>query len=102
VDILLVIGSERLSSDMKRRFASSSTGKQIKVIKLDKSGGCVDRTDSYMKQLRQLQIKEYFYGHSNLGLSPFTQFTEYDHLTVYRINDGKSNITLFTIHTNSA
>jgi len=85
VDVLIVIGSERLFSEMKRRF--STTGDSITVIRLDKSGGCVDRTEDYMKQLRQAQIKEYFYGHGGMSLSPFTQLSDFDHISIYRVND---------------
>lgn len=86
--MLLVLGSERLYSELKRRFAASDTEEVISVIKLDKSGGCVDRDESYMRKFREAQIKEYFYGHGNMGLSPFTQLVEYNQVTVYRINDG--------------
>jgi polyribonucleotide 5'-hydroxyl-kinase len=89
VTVLLVLGSERLYSEMKRRFSGPSLDEPVTVIKLDKSGGCVDRDEAYMRKFREAQIKEYFYGHGNMGLSPFTQLVEYNQLTIYRINDGR-------------
>lgn len=62
--------------------------KTINVIRLDKSGGSIDRTESYMKHFRQSQIRQYFYGIINMSLNPFTQLVGFDEVTIYRINDG--------------
>jgi len=50
VDIILVIGSERLQIEMKRRFENHTTtrGEILTLVKLDKSGGCVDRDEEYV------------------------------------------------------
>lgn len=48
VNIILIIGSEKLQIDMKKRFENHKTdqGEPITLVKLDKSGGCVDRDDA--------------------------------------------------------
>ena len=90
VNVLLVLGSERLYSEMARRFASSriSTDEGINVLKLVKSGGCVDRDESYLKQLRRAQVQRYFFGGVNLTLSPHTQNIEFNQVVIYRIHEG--------------
>ena len=99
VTVLLVLGSERLYSEMKRRFSAPGLDEPVTIIKLDKSGGCVDRDETYMRKFREAQIKEYFYGHGNMGLSPFTQLVEYNQVTIYRINDGNYLQTLHILLT---
>ena len=90
VNTILVLGSERLHSEMGRRFANytNSTGESIILVKLDKSGGCVDRDDSYMHQSREASIKEYFFGDSKSTLSPHAQQINFDEVTVYKIREG--------------
>lgn len=59
------------------------------VLKLDKSGGCVDRDDSFMRQLRQSQVREYFFGDAKNSLSPHTQQIDFSQVVIYRIAESK-------------
>ncbi|MCJ1354788.1 MAG: Cleavage polyadenylation factor subunit clp1 [Icmadophila ericetorum] len=89
VNVLIVLGSERLYNDMSRRFTKQTTGpgRTINVLKLDKSGGCVDRDAQYLKQLRQTQTREYFSGDPRNLLSPHTQQIDFTDIFVYKIED---------------
>jgi polyribonucleotide 5'-hydroxyl-kinase len=40
------------------------TDERISVIKLSKSGGCVDRDPSFMKSVYESQIRSYFFGNA--------------------------------------
>jgi polyribonucleotide 5'-hydroxyl-kinase len=75
---------------MKRRFSSTSSSDPVTVVRLDKSGGCVDRDESYMKSMRQQQIREYFFGHGSVNLSPYTNQVDFAHLSIYRIIDSSA------------
>ncbi|KAI9848023.1 MAG: Cleavage polyadenylation factor subunit clp1 [Sclerophora amabilis] len=90
VNVLLVLGSERLYSDLLRRFDGSkiSTDETITVVKLAKSGGCVDRDDSYLQQARHTQMKEYFFGDPKRQLSPYSQQVDFNQLTIYKIHES--------------
>ncbi|KAI9787186.1 MAG: Cleavage polyadenylation factor subunit clp1 [Geoglossum umbratile] len=94
VNVLLVLGSERLYSDMLRRFDGTKTSndEDITVIKLSKSGGCVDRDEGFLKQARQASIREYFFGEPNRTLSPHTQQVDFGQLLVYKITESHSLI----------
>ena len=72
---------------MVRRFNGQNTSMDdiITVIKLDKSGGCVDRDEAYLKQFRQAQIREYFFGDPKITLSPHTQQVDFNQVTIYRV-----------------
>lgn len=59
------------------------------VIKLDKSGGCVDRDESYMKQFRHAQVREYFFGDAKTTLSPHTQQLDFDQLSIYKVAESQ-------------
>ena len=95
VNVIVVLGSERLYSDLNRRFngKSLSPGDSTVVIKLDKSGGCVDRDDSFRHQLREAQIREYFFGDLKNTLSPHTQQIDFSQLTIYRIPDASTEFS---------
>ena len=91
VSIILCLGSERLYSNMVKIFDNqpiASTQETISVIKLARSGGCVDRDPTYMTALRAAQIKTYFYGNPRLSngvtLQPRHQQVDFSTLTVWR------------------
>ena len=77
---------------MVRRFegSKSSTEESITVVKLAKSGGCVDRDEGYMTQFRQMQIREYFFGGVKRTLSPHTQLAPFGQISIFKIHEGGS------------
>jgi polyribonucleotide 5'-hydroxyl-kinase len=98
VTAIICLGSERLYNDIVKRFdnmpiasSNSATANQmtISVIKLAKSGGCVDRDEAFMKAFRAAQIKSYFYGNPKLSsgtsLGPRSQSVDFGQLSVYRL-----------------
>ena len=91
VNTILVLGSEGLHSEMLRRFSSyrTSSNEAITLVKLDKSGGCVDRDDTFMQQMQEAAIREYFFGDPKRTLSPHTQQVNFDDATIYKIHEGK-------------
>lgn len=76
---------------MLRRYNGHSTGggEPITIVKLDKSGGCVDRDDGYMRQFRQAQVREYFFGDAKNDLSPHTQQLDFSQLNIYKIAESE-------------
>ncbi|QPG73729.1 hypothetical protein FOA43_001042 [Brettanomyces nanus] len=70
VDVLVVIGNERLLVDLKRKLKYDSS--KLKLLKVSKSSGCIDVDDKYKREMQQRAIKEYFYGMDNSQLSPYT------------------------------
>lgn len=88
---MLVLGSERLYSDLSRRLATPThPSDAVRVLKLAKSGGCVDRDEGYMRALRQAQVRAYFFGTPASPLSPHTQLVDADALAIFRTSDGES------------
>lgn len=76
---------------MVRRFSNQKTSmdETIEVVKLEKSGGCVDRDEAYMQQVREAQIREYFFGQAKNTLSPHIQVIDFSHLSIYKISESK-------------
>lgn len=76
---------------MLRRFSGyrTTTGGTITLVKLDKSGGCVDRDDEFMQKSREAAIKEYFFGDLKRTLSPHTQQVSFDDAAIYKVLEGK-------------
>jgi polyribonucleotide 5'-hydroxyl-kinase len=83
--------------------AGTGTDERISVVKLAKSGGCVDRDAAFMKKVRESQIRTYFFGTSvpstgssslslsstgagtTITLSPHGQQLDFDKLSIYNI-----------------
>ncbi|KAJ5147981.1 hypothetical protein N7526_001333 [Penicillium atrosanguineum] len=106
ITTILVIGSERLYSAMVKQYddqpSSSATAavfdERISVVKLSKSGGCVDRDVAFHKATRESQIRSYFFGNpiattgtsalslsssSAVTLSPHAQQLDFAALPIY-------------------
>jgi polyribonucleotide 5'-hydroxyl-kinase len=94
VNVLITLGSERLYSDLARKLSNRDPSETVNVIRLDKSGGCVDRSDDYMKALRHAQVREYFFGHGENTLAPSSQTCDFSDLNVFQISEGKHPPTL--------
>ncbi|EEH06620.1 pre-mRNA cleavage complex II protein Clp1 [Histoplasma capsulatum G186AR] len=122
VTTILVLGSERLYSSMVKQYdnkpistsssttiatvatgATPSSLDRISVVKVTKSGGCVDRDASFMKSVRDSQIRSYFFGNpipstassalslsatssgTTITLSPHAQQLDLDSLSIFTI-----------------
>ncbi|KAH9993661.1 Clp1-domain-containing protein [Xylariaceae sp. FL0662B] len=92
VNIVLVIGSERMSSEMHKRFANQRTslGEPVNVVGLEKSGGVVERDAAFLQHVREAAIREYFFGNAKTTLSPFTQQVDFAALSIWRVNEATS------------
>jgi polyribonucleotide 5'-hydroxyl-kinase len=90
VNIIVVLGSERMNSELQKRFSNQRTtlGEPVTVVGLDKSGGVVERDAVFMQHVREAAIREYFFGDGRSTLSPSTQTVDFTGVTVWRINDG--------------
>ncbi|KAI4709539.1 Cleavage polyadenylation factor subunit clp1 [Alternaria sp. Ai002NY15] len=94
VNVVITLGSERLYSDLSRKFSARTGGdpsETVSVVRLDKSGGCVDRSEEYMKALRHAQIKEYFFGKGDETLAPSSQMADAADLNIFRVVEGDGN-----------
>ena len=97
--MIVVLGSERLYNDMSRRFSKQGVSEPdgVAVIKLDKSGGCVDRDPSYLLRMRESQIREYFFGTFRNQLSPYSQQLSFDEIVIYRPSEGRMRSPLGSV-----
>lgn len=98
ITTIIVLGSERLYSNMVKQYdnkpsaspSADAFDERISVVKLSKSGGCVDRDAGFLKTTREYQIKSYFFGTSVISpspsavtLSPHTSQLDFAALSVY-------------------
>jgi polyribonucleotide 5'-hydroxyl-kinase len=88
IDIIIVIGHDRLYSLLSAHSASTSAdpSNPITIIKLPKSGGTVYRSDSDRRRLRRSKITEYFYGKR----SPSDMMTSLNSLTAAAATSSSS------------
>ncbi|KAJ5279345.1 mRNA cleavage and polyadenylation factor clp1 [Penicillium angulare] len=99
---IVVLGSERLYSNMVKQYDNKPSAsaaavvfdERVSVVKLSKSGGCVDRDALFLKKTRESQIRSYFFGNtlpattlptstSAITLSPSTLQVDFASLTIY-------------------
>jgi len=85
VNIIIVLGHERLYSDMARLYKERSG---IDVVKLSKSGGVVNRDNAYRRQVQMRKIREYFYGLPKFELSPCSTLINLNDIAIYRVGVG--------------
>ncbi|KAF7363717.1 mRNA cleavage and polyadenylation factor CLP1 [Mycena sanguinolenta] len=57
INVILVVGHEKLNVEMQRTFA-----KQLTVVKIPKSGGVVELDHLYRERVHKYQLHTYFYG----------------------------------------
>ncbi|KAF2723848.1 hypothetical protein K431DRAFT_282540 [Polychaeton citri CBS 116435] len=86
ITVILTIGSERLYSDLTRRFGSnpSSPSDAVIVLRIAKPGGAVERDVSFLKSSRQQETRQYFFGSARETLNPHSQVIGFNDLTIYR------------------
>ncbi|KAI5124303.1 hypothetical protein M0805_008911 [Coniferiporia weirii] len=103
INVILVIGHEKLNVEMQRMFGST-----ISVVKVPKSGGVVDLDLAYRERTHGYQIHHYMYGThltlagagptgaggddavdiNDMRLSPMSTTIGFDDITIYRIGGG--------------
>lgn len=89
------MGSERLNTEMRKRLVSANQDEPVIVVKLDKSEGCVERDAAYMQELRQQQIRSYFWGRGSVTLQPQTQQADFKQVAIFGINDTTGHDSAF-------
>ncbi|KGQ98212.1 protein Clp1 [Candida albicans P87] len=82
IDNIIVIGNERLAIELTKKFAYKST--QLNIIKLNKSSGCIEVEDRFIRLQQEQTIKEYFNGNFKTRLSPFKTDIELSGLKIYK------------------
>lgn len=86
--------------------SAAASDERISVVKLSKSGGCVDRDQAFMNAVCETQIRTYFFGNpipstasaalslssasstTNVTLSPHAQQMDFGGMSVYAYNAG--------------
>lgn len=97
VNVVLTIGSERLASDMIRRFATSKTPDEtVNVLRIAKPGGAVERDAAFMKQIRTQSLRQYFFGSSKESLNPHSHTIPFADLDIYRVKSGAAETSVDT------
>lgn len=87
VDIVISLGQDRLYSTIKRDMSPMAN---CTVVKMNRSGGVVNRNKATRRKLRMQMIREYFYGtpygESGVGtLSPSATEIAFGDVELYRI-----------------
>ncbi|RLV93832.1 mRNA cleavage and polyadenylation factor CLP1 [Spathaspora sp. JA1] len=82
INTLVVIGNEKFSIELSKKFKHKSN---LDIIKVLASPGVVHVNESFIRRLQEQTIKEYFHGSTKIRLSPFkTDIDLHDNLVIYK------------------
>ncbi|TMW60330.1 hypothetical protein Poli38472_000372 [Pythium oligandrum] len=92
VDVVLVIGQDRLFSRLQSSLAKLPGADRFSIVKLVRSGGVVPLNSKFRSTRRQSRIRDYFYGSHALTrpiplLSPCINEYSLDEVEFYAIKD---------------
>lgn len=85
VDLVLVVGNERLTVDLKRKFHHRIEKNLLNIIKMPLSGGVAEVSDSFIRKVQEETIKEYFNGNHKTRLSPYKTDVDLSTFQVYKV-----------------
>ena len=85
VNILAVVGNERLHSELQKKLLASFP--QLNILKLPKSGGLVLKDAAFRRHQMMKGIKSYFYG-PQMEYSAFPVIVPFNDLHIRRIGEG--------------
>ncbi|KAF5386906.1 hypothetical protein D9615_001595 [Tricholomella constricta] len=98
INVILVVGHEKLNVEMQRIY-----GSQLTVVKIPKSGGVVELDHTYRERIHNYQLHTYMYGQiipappgitqatvggealTELTLAPSSTVISFDDLSIFRI-----------------
>ncbi|KIL69980.1 hypothetical protein M378DRAFT_118800 [Amanita muscaria Koide BX008] len=98
VNVIIVVGHEKLNVEMQRAYSS-----QLTVVKIPKSGGVVELEYAYRERVHNYQLHAYMYGQiipapagvtnatiggetfTDLALAPSSTVINFGDLSIYRI-----------------
>jgi polyribonucleotide 5'-hydroxyl-kinase len=95
VDLIFIVGSERLHSDLSNKLKDYP--RKIVVTKVAKSGGVVTRETLFRKQMHMRKVREYFYGTPNNEFAPYTSSVSFSEVSVRRIGEGFISIYVVNV-----
>jgi polyribonucleotide 5'-hydroxyl-kinase len=117
INVVLIMGHDRLYSMMKKSISATDTANAIKIIKVPRSGGVVSRSSNYLQNCRSRSIRRYFYGamvdpptatlttttntnpsaHRIPQLSPFAVQIAFNKLQLYKLSSISLSASLLPV-----
>ncbi|GEQ69741.1 hypothetical protein JCM33374_g3415 [Metschnikowia sp. JCM 33374] len=84
INIIVVTGSDRLTVDLKRKFAHKISRQTLDVIKVARNSAVAEVDESFMRKIQEDTIKEYFNGNYKTRLSPYKTDVDMKNYTIYK------------------
>ncbi|ORY85681.1 Pre-mRNA cleavage complex II protein Clp1-domain-containing protein [Protomyces lactucae-debilis] len=85
VNVIITLDSERLYSDMSRKYDGKDG---LSVLKLPKSGGVVGRDSAFVRGQQQAAFRKYFNGDARQALSPFSLSVQFSDLKLKQVEEA--------------
>ncbi|KAF2148935.1 hypothetical protein K461DRAFT_231722 [Myriangium duriaei CBS 260.36] len=95
IDVILVLGSNRLYNDMQRRYPAGSGPDTPAILRVSNSTGAVARDENFLKAHRAAQIRSYFFGDprggTGVALNPHSVTLAFSEVAVFRAVDPNAS-----------
>lgn len=84
VDLIVVMGSDRLTVDLKRKFKHRMEKNTLNIIKVGRNSAIAELEDTFIRKWQEETIKEYFNGNYKTRLSPYMADVDFSNFTIYK------------------
>ncbi|KAI3402580.2 CLP1 [Candida oxycetoniae] len=84
VDLVVVLGNEKLKIDLEKKLSHRISNNGLSIIKISKSPGVVELNDQFIRMTQEQTIREYFNGNFKNRLSPFKTEIDITGLSIYK------------------
>lgn len=85
VDIVVVVGNDKLAVDLGKRFSHRVDKGALNIVKLPKAGGAVEPDEAFVRKVQEDTIKEYFNGNFRTPLSPYKLDVDLAQVTIFKV-----------------
>lgn len=89
VDVVVVIGNEKLLVDLRKRFKHKVSNSLLNIVKIGQSGGVTEVDESFIRMIQEDTIRQYFNGNAKNPLSPFKTEVDYNDYVLYKGIEGQ-------------
>ncbi|UJO20671.1 mRNA cleavage and polyadenylation factor CLP1 [Fulvia fulva] len=92
INMVLTLGSERLTADLTRKLSTQKDDDPITVLRITKPSGAVERDSTFLKTLRTQQLRHYVFGSATETLAPHTHTIKFDNVDLFRVKSGTASV----------
>lgn len=84
INVIVVTGNDRLTVDLKRKFAHKVARQALTIVRMPPNGAVAEVDDAFVRKTQEETIKEYFNGNHRTRLLPFKTDVDLTLFVIYK------------------